>query len=340
MFYFTVYLNYKFFILGINIIFMKAVLLLILLVFTAGCIGSDWFGQSVLKIGENRYENVVDVLVIEDKMTSPDSPLPPGMPLNLIFVLKNMDASSTIRDVKVDLFDAPGFDDSKVLEPNQCGKSDPCNILPGESKFISFDLKAPSYDKIAGLERDIDLNFRIEYKFTAYTYYEAIIADMNEIRKRQMEGETLKLDRKYVIGPGPIRIEAETGRMPSEKPNVISGTPYESVFAFVITDKGKGSLKDLSISDMTITFPDELPNPRPASEEYFSCSENICESKKIEDDNAEIIELYKGKSIPLLFYVPGIKKIDAPHINVPIDIKVDYTYDLRDSIRVKVKPLS
>ncbi|MFH0832708.1 MAG: hypothetical protein V1900_03255 [Candidatus Aenigmatarchaeota archaeon] len=299
-----------------------AITLLILLVFAAGCIDGINFGADVIKVNKDEKKEVTNVIEIKDKILIPDSPLPPNAQATLSFLLENKDKLVEARNVRVSVFDPSVF---TVAGPDECGYG--CTILPGENKPVSFGVRAPSHDKIAGLITDLYLNYMVEYDFTSRTNYDTVIVTVDEIKMRQRAGEANNIKGQDIFGPGPIKIYVET-----DMPYVVSGMDYEPRFTFTLKNEGSGAPKDSTVKGMTVVFPSELVNPRPASDDYFSCSGNVCKSKKA-------ITLYKGKSLPILF-TAGVGKIGGPYKSAMIQATASYTYELRDSIPIKVKPLS
>lgn len=316
--------------------FVLVFLSLILIIFLSGCTYvEDWFGKDVIQVEEKTLEGgVKDVLVINDITILPSSPVLPDRDVILSFVVENRDTRKNAENVVVELFDAPLFKNKagtlcngkeKPCQPDLCRNSAPCTILPGEQKLISFDLIAPSIDDIAMLETEVELRFRVNYDFHGSLLYNSFVISMDEIKSRQRAGESVNLEIRKIPGSGPIQIDVEL----MGAPYILSG--YSGTFLFTIKKVGdpNGILKDSKIlpEKLKMEFPSDFGT---AEAKKFKCNA-ICK-------NSEDIELYKGESPKLYFRISNVPTIDVPYKSFIIDAEVDYRYELRDSIKVKIKP--
>jgi len=312
--------------------FIFVSLSLILVILLSGCT------EDVIHIEETvTEEGFRDVLVIKDITTIPSSPLIPDVDVILSFIVENEDEEKEAINVKVELFDATGFKNEggevcnsavKPCQPNQCSEDNLCKFLPGEQKLISFVLKAPTEDEIATLETDIELRFRVEYAFDGSLLYRTMVIDMEELKARQRAGETVSLEIPKFLGSGPVQIDVEL----MGAPYIISG--YSGTFLFRVKKVSSiGILKNSIIPEgnLRIEFPTDLGEVEAGSK--FTCdSKDVC-------TNSEEIALYKGESPNLYFKVSHIELVsDVPYQSFEIKAEVDYIYELRDSIKVKVKP--
>jgi hypothetical protein len=106
---------------------------------------------------------------------------------------------------------------------------------------------------------DTDLNFRVRYDFTASSTYQIVSVDMEEIKQRQLAGETFSLSNQLTKGTGPIKIDAEI----KGAPYILSGIDAALVFSMSNSgDKVKGSLLDSEIKagKLKIAFPKAMIN--------------------------------------------------------------------------------
>jgi len=338
-------------------------LFLILALLTAGCTNLNIFGGDVVSIITNtNVEGFQDVLIIKDIRTIPRSIIPPDQDTFLSFVLENKDDKKSAKNVKIQLFDAPGFKSSSTLcnvhecKPEECSTDAPCaNILPGEEKLISFNLKSPTQQEIGNVKNEITFSFKTNYEFDANTLYRIPVVNMNEILSRQRADQNVEIDSPKFISSGPIQADIEL----KGQDFVIAGN--EATLQVQFSNKGdkrKGSVVGNIIEDedITITFPEDLTvtdwpkkvsdavnnngvpsnplvddNSQSSTEKNaFSCSGNTC-------TNSGSVELFEGESIPLLFKIKS-SAINDPFKTYDISIAFSYQYELRDSIKVTVQP--
>lgn len=81
-----------------------------------------------------------------------------------------------------------------------------------------------------------------------------------------------------------------------------------------------------------VAYADTTPTPEPS---MFSCSEK---TDKIICTNNKDIKLFRDESEPLWFKIKNAPQIDVPHKSFYINARVEYTYELRDSVDIEVKP--
>jgi hypothetical protein len=322
--------------------------LMLVIIVTSGCTYlEDFFGQDVIQVEETTLEEgVSNILVISDVTTIPKSPLLPGRDVILSFIIENKDEREKAENVVAELFDAPMFRDStdgitgelcnentKPCKADRCGIDDPCEeILPSEQKMISFDLVAPDESDIANLAAEIDLHFRVSYTFTSSLLYNSFIVSMDEIKARQRAGEAVNLEVTKTPGSGPVQIDVE-----------LLGAPYilsdfSGTFLFTIKKVSSlGVLKNskIPVGKWKIEFPADIGTIKSTK---FKCEEDgavvVC-------TNNEVIELYSGESPTYrleLTDVPDIDNLGIPYKSFNIRSEVEYEYEVRDSLKVKVKP--
>lgn len=326
------------------------------LVFAAGCTVPDIFpGQDVIRAAPTtQEEGFRDVLVIKEITTIPKSPVLAGRTVLLSFIIENRDKEKEAKDAIVDLFDAPLFKDKDGRElcnkakcnpiGNECSESKKCAILPGEQKQITFELKAPDDQAVAGLQTDIDINFRVTYRFSGSTLLKLIVVNLDEIKARQRAGSSITLDILKSLGSGPIKIDAE-----------LKGAPYilsdhGGTLAFTVKSAGdtsKGGITDskilkfgLASLGLRIKFPEELVT---STDNLLPPSAFICgfsKERTIDCFNKDDITLFKGESPPLLFQINRTPTITVPFKSFDVKALLNYIYELRDSTKVTVLPLA
>jgi hypothetical protein len=151
---------------------------------------------------------------------------------------------------------------------------------------------------------------------------------MEEIKIKQQAGESMNLEIPKFLGSGPVQIDVEL----MGAPYILAG--YSGTFLFTVKkvgDPANGMLKGSKISkgSLEIIFPSDLGTVEPGSK--FTCDSNVC-------TNSEDIELYKGESPSLYFKVKEVPDINVPYKSFEITAKVNYIYELRDSIKVTIEP--
>lgn len=343
----------------------RALLFILPLVFLAGCTGVDGIlpGQDVINVAASaQEEGFRDVLVIKDITTIPKSPILAEQPVFLSFIIENRDKEKEATEVIVDLFDAPLFKGKNGpcnSERNNCLPEETactgsgCVILPGEQKQINFNLKAPNDKEIAGLQTDIDINFRVTYKFEGSTIFKVLVVNMDEIKARQRAGSSIALDARKVFGSGPVKIDAEL-----KGDYILSG--LGGTLSFVVKnagDTGKGSIKNSVVPQadnklgLNIEFPKDLfLNPTVYKAEnpdgslvvpdisIFGCNDKV--DPIICPNTGKELTMFKGESQLLLFRIAKSKPIEnIPFRSFDIKAAIDYIYELRDSTKVTVLPL-
>ena len=310
---------------------------LVLIIVISGCTESIIPGGNVIETQEPvTEEGVRDVLVIKDIETIPNPPLIPGSQLILSFVIENKDTEKSITDIVIDLFDAPTFyeetgatlcnDNSKPCTPedDQCASTS-CTLLPGEEKMINFVLRAPTKEDIANLETDIELNFRVSYHFETSLLYRTMLINMDEIETMQRQGESISLEIPKFLGSGPVQLDVEL----KGAPYIIAGYSGTLVFTVKKVGSSDGILKgsEVPADGIAINFPSGVGTVE--ADKFSGCP--TC-------TNSEPITLYRGVSPSLYFKINDIQEISVPYQSFDIDATMGYDYELRDSIKVKVKP--
>jgi hypothetical protein len=326
-----------------------ALLFLVIIVITSGCTYLDsFFGQDVIQVEETTLEEGVrDVIVINDATTIPKSPILPDQGVVLSFIIENKDERANAENVVAELFDAPLFKSSggalcnsasKPCQADRCSATDNplCTLLPGEQNMISFDLIAPSESDLVDLETEIDLNFRVSYDFTASLLYNSFIVSMEEVKARQRAGEAVNIDVIKTPGSGPVQIDVEL----LGAPYILDG--YSGTFLFTVkkvSTKGVVQNSKIGVNNMVIEFPNDIVGSGGTIDggSKFLCTPT---GDVYRCTNAEEIELYSGESTT---YRIQVTKADLggsgiPYKSFSIKAYVDYDYEMRDSLKVKVKP--
>ena len=322
-----------------------ALLAMILLVFVSGCTVFD-FGSDVIKINQARKEEgVKDVMEIGNVQTIPKSPVLPDQPLMLSMTLENKDKTKDASVVRVDLFDAPLLKSSegalcnsrnKPCRASVCG-SDACVLLPAEQKYISFDLLSPTENEIANIKQDINPRFTVNYDFKGETTLLIPVVNVEEVKKLQRQGKEVAIDSPHIVGSGPVKVNIETTQK-----FLLAG--YGTTLLFTVEDVGNGDVLNSKIKkdDLSITFPGDISITSDTGPLFlFDCergkSLDTPETEGRTCQNTREIDLFLGKSMPLRF------ELKAPEIGKPFEsyqIKADvkYTYELRGSAAITVKP--
>ncbi len=305
---------------------MKYYVLLIALIFIAGCT-SDFFGGDVLKIQVNtEAEGPKDAVIVKDIQTIPSPPVLPGQQVSLFFTIENKDDLKSATNVNVNLFNPSSF---RIIE----GGAQPLgSALPGEQKQVEMKLAAPTQGEIANVRLETDLHFSVAYDFQSSTIMETLIVNENEIRARQRQGQPVSLERNTILGSGPVQIDGEMKGVPY----VLANQPGTAgIFVLTVVNRGdktKGDLKDGKIlaGNLAVEFPAGIGNMK--CPEKFSQNGLIC-------TNAEEIKLFKGESNPFRFEITGSPPISEPFKTYNIKADISYTYELRDSAHAIVNPL-
>lgn len=236
-------------------------LALLVVVLISGCTALGVFGGDVINVEQTVIQNgVQDVVVVKDTLTIPKSPLLPDQQLLLSFIVENRDKLKDVRNVRIDLFNAPTMRNSagtlcnlyvasgytpcninvgtclpretlpgaqaparqRYCIPDQCGAAG-CAILPGEEKPITFSLMTPSQNDIKNIKTDTKLNFKATYEFDGSLNYIVSAISTDEIVKRQRSGDKANLFTTKSHGSGPVQIDVEL----QGAPYMLSGVPSQ-----------------------------------------------------------------------------------------------------------------
>jgi len=253
----------------------------ILLVLISGCTGfPNLFGGDVLNVQNVvTKDKTVDVMTIKDIITIPHSPLLPNQPVMLSFLVENRDDLKSLKDVAVDMYNAPLFkneqeepcnlykDGASACQPYECdvtyesccSKGRPCDILPGEERMIRFNMFSPTNNEIVNIKTQEKLDFRVSYDFNGSLLYTVPVVNMEEIINRQRQGAKTNVQISKAHSSGPIQIDVDL----FGSPYILS--EYGATFLFKITNKGSGVLKganEIEKEHLVIEFPAELVNGR------------------------------------------------------------------------------
>ncbi len=211
------------------------------------------------------------------------------------------------------------------------------DIPPGGVKTISFDLRTPEKESIGNVQVKTELNFRVSYEFYSTMSYEFKVVDPGEIENLRRAGQTVTFDTGKFFSSGPIKIDAEL----KGYEYALAGLPITVIVT--LEDKGtKGSLisSQIGSGDLEVKFPkDFVKSWENTDNEYFNdCPEENGMYVCTNTDKA--IDLYKKKSNPLQFRIAETPSPDevAPYKSYFIKSRADYTYELRDSVKVTISP--
>ncbi len=302
-------------------------ILIVALVFSSGCTQDVW-----KLLGFNlKKDNVVelnDILVVEDKNSFPASPVLPNSPVKLTYVIENKDPDKSVQSVGTDIFDACMFE---VTAGGFSGET----IFPRGSKYVKFELMAPTREEIGNIKHICDVKFYVDYDFSGNTLYDIVTINPEEIEQMQQAGKKVTLHVMKGLGSGPIKLDAQVLGVGE---GVIGG--QEIPFEFIVSNRGKGILKDNIISsrDVHIFFPKDMVGScnnidTENSAGSFSCGSSGADC---ECTNQESIEIFKGESSPIIFRVTTtIPEKQRTHT---VRANFDYTYELRDSHKIEVRP--
>ena len=323
----------------------KLIIILAAAIFISGCTSSTFFGQDVLKITEtSQPEGIKDTMAIHSIETIPHSPVLPDRDMLLSFIIENKDTKETAKEAAVSLYDAASFyDGGKPCSSDSCKPIDYQNgiigeVLPGEQKMITYALVSPTEKDIVKVKADLSLNFKVKYDFKASTLYRIPLVNEEEIKTRQRAGESVSIDVPKFISSGPVQIDIDLGG-PSY---ILSGK--NAVFIVKIRhvgDKMKGSLENSKIEKdkIEIIFPSELGDVKPP-DKIFTCNKNGNNNNCKNNGEKGEIELFRGESTPYRFEIGKTKALgsDIPYQSFDIRAEAAYTYELRDSAKVTIKP--
>lgn len=269
--------------------------LVLAVVLISGCTGlTNLFGGDVINVQQTVIQNgVQDVIVVKDVQTIPKSPLLPDQQLLLSFIVENKDKLQDVKNVRIDLFNAPTIRNSggtlcnlyvassytpctitvgtclpqetlpgvqtpsqqRYCIPDQCG-AEGCAILPGEEKPITFALKTPTQDDIKNIKTDTKLDFKATYEFNTSLNYIVPAISTDEIVKRQRSGDKANLFTTKSYGSGPVQIDVELQGAPYilSGSSPISTSQPETVMFFTIKNRGSGTLVNSQIDNGNMTI--------------------------------------------------------------------------------------
>lgn len=305
----------------------NSTILLAFVIFVSGCVfPGNFFGQDVLKIHTTTTtDGVADILTISDITTIPRSPLLPEREVLLSFVVKNNDLIRSVRQVTIDLFDAPLFKDKKTgvicnaifssgrLQPCQanpdntgrggrCSISEDCPILPGAEEQALFSLITFSQDEIANVKQDTHLNFKVNYNFDSSLTYSLPVVNMEEIIKRQRAGQSTDIVISKTHSSGPAQIDVEL----LGAPYVLAESPATLVFK--LRNTGSGTIKNSNIDGIVLGA--SLITSTRTFEELVSSIKNP--NRQVEQG----LVIFFPQEFDILEF-PGEGELPDPHGNFP-----------------------
>jgi len=229
------------------------VVLLSAVVFVSGCAGiPNIFGSDVISVQTRSIEEgTKDILVVKNILTIPNSPVLPDQEVVLSFVIQNKDKLREAKNVRVDLFNAPGFRNSAGVNCNSganaclsqnddgldvCTLKNPCTIMPGEERPIQFKLRAPTKSQIANIKTQVNLDFKVLYDYDSSISFVIPAVNKEEVLRRQREGQKLDMIFDKAFSSGPLRVDVE----PLGANFILDD--YETVLLFTVKNSGSGTV--------------------------------------------------------------------------------------------------
>jgi hypothetical protein len=218
-----------------------------------------------------------------------------------------------------------------------CTFVSPCRLQASETKSVVFSLKAPTLTDIANIITRATLSWLVRYDYTAKTNYDILLVSEQEILRLQQLGQTLSVPVQNTQSAGPVKIDVSMSTAFATVATTGAGaTSPDIMISFKFRNAGTGFLKDNKISGekFTITFPDIGIVTDNSGK--FNCNGVVCKSKTGTEGD---IEFFKKETTPLQFKIsPYPLPYDVPHRTFTIKATADYTYELRDSETLEVKP--
>jgi len=325
---------------------MRQIIVLITLIAAvaiAGCVGQfpglPGFGSDVIKPSlTTSIAGVADIVTVENVQTLPSSPFftDQVMRLTMNVVSKETDVLRTISNVYVSLYDASVLKDKEGGEfcNAKVGGCAPEPPLPpyilraSETKAITFMLKAPSASEIAGIITTAMLNWLVKYDYSSTTSYDILTVSESEITRLQQQGQTLSVPLQNIQSAGPIKVDVSLGSAFT--------TPLQNAYITVkLRNIGSGfqTGNKISAGKLTVDFSNVPLDQIVSVPDNFAekCDNLIC-------TNTKDIEMFKKESVPLLFVIRTKLNEGTPHHTSTITASVNYTYELRGSTTVEIRP--
>jgi hypothetical protein len=238
---------------------IPVILVLALVLVLSGCISND-----PVNVEQKETKDLADVVTIAKIETLPAAPVYNDRTFKLYVTLKNNDKGKTVNYVDVGVFDSSVF---TLLSGDTRYVGD---ILPQGEKVVSFDLKAPSYEKLAGVETDGTISFRVTYYFESVSAYDVSVVDENEIEKQAQAGSSIHILSNKIIGSGPVRIYPQL--VGSDKGYLINGTTGS--ISITLKNEGSGIVRDSKIETgkLSVEFPGDFRVTPPKFKEYVTAN--------------------------------------------------------------------
>ena len=323
-------------------------ILIIALVFIAGCTNT---GIPQITVQEDKQvENPKDALVIKDILTLPKPPIFPEQPVTLLFIIENKDEKKEVSNVYVHVFDPVNFKTPSgspfgIIVPADCGVPGyvgpvgGCTLYPGEQRQITIPMIAPSVEDIANVKLETDLKFQVFYTFNGSTVFEIPVVRMEEVLMRQRAGETLNIERRNIVGSGPMQAEVDL----LDPGFMIPGEDSRLVIKFLDKGGSQGFLKDSKIPRFStaplkgigIRIPKAVAENVSFPSGKFDCWDTGTDWACF---NNVDINLFKGESSEYLILVNKVKDPGVPFRTFTMTITTIYDYELREKVNVVVNP--
>lgn len=277
------------------------------------------------------YEN--DILIIKNLQISPSTVVKSQQPFLIYADIENLDRpekgplppSGSDDKIYVRLFDycTNLMDEVKVKCPDENEKvGDECEIekiYPKEVKTITWTLTPKDLD----LEQSCELRLKVMYNYSTDAITHISFINDAELQNRIRRGESYQVAGSETRGEGPVKPYL---RVESQQP---------------ISDASQGQIS-LQVRNVGAGF---VPGNKISSEVVVVETDDKLDIKRIDDDGVareeckltgDRLNLVNKETSPVFCFAT------RPEINVlqtfPITTSIEYGYEFRDSIMVRILP--
>ena len=228
------------------------------------------------------------------------------------------DGDMVIYDYCSDIFEIDSF----KMSPSYSGDPDEIEINPKTLQFFEWKSRTPDRDIVSDAGVVCNLYMQLSYDTVASTNAYVYFATPFEILRSFYTRKNMYLLGSNLATDGPLKVNIISD---SQQPIAMDNNAW--TVSINIENVGDGIV---DVKNLTLVLPDEIETAGTNT----TSGEDICNL-----DKAENLEIYKksSKVITCMFTPPDEKVLIATAYK--IKAVVEYTYTIKDSVQLSVKPL-
>ncbi len=312
----------------------RIVALIFLILTISGCIGDDSNTGGTTVTGNKDTQIVAsDILSINLLEVIPSDSLSTDRPFKVRLKVDNVgnnpvtlqvdssgsyDGDMILYDYNSDIFEIDSF----KMNPSHSGDPDSIEIKPDALQFFEWGSRTPGTNIVSDVGKISDFYVQLSYDAVASTNAYVYFATPFEILRSFYTRKNMYLLGSNLATDGPLKINIISD---SQQPIAMDNNAW--TVSINIENVGDG-LAD--VKNLKLVLPDEIDTAGSTTVD----GEDICNLEK-----AENLLIYKegSKEITCMFIPPDEDVLIATAYK--IKAVVEYTYTIKDSVQLSVKPL-